>query len=226
VADRHAGDNDDPALVRRCLADEEEAWRALVDRHRPGMIELARRILPAGQAEEVVDGVIADLWRRRKLAAYEGRSSLRTWLGAVVMNAALNARRSAASRPESPAEPDQPEPIASSSPAADERQFAAILHDAITSLSPSQKTLVLMYYEQGLTLDEIAAVLGGSKSTSSRRLREAREDIVAAAKRLAEARGTTLASLRDGVDLGQLDVDLRRACAAERHRRAGRVSNS
>src|ERR1700681_2677475 len=89
---------DDLALVRRCLSGDEEAWRRLVQLHRQGMIDLAVRILPVADAADVVDAVIADLWERRKLARFAGRSALATWLGAVTINAALNARRSSASR--------------------------------------------------------------------------------------------------------------------------------
>ena len=223
---RNARDNDDAALVQRCLAEEGDAWRELVERHRPAMIDMARRVLSAGQAVDLVDAVIVDLWQRRKLAAYEGRSSLRTWLGAVVVNAALNERRARASRPEAAARADDPEPIVLGPVDVERHQLSALLQDAIAALSASEKALVLMYYEQGLTLDAIAAVFAASKSTLSRRLRDAREHILTEATRLATARGTTIEALRQGVDLGQLELDLRTACAAGRDRFGRDVSNS
>jgi RNA polymerase sigma-70 factor, ECF subfamily len=226
VIQRNARDNDDAALVQRCLADDGDAWRELVDRYRPTMIDLTRRILPYAAAVDVVDAVVADLWHRRKLEAYQGRSSLRTWLGAVVVNAALNERRSLAARPEAGATADESEPVVFEPEAGEPRLLSTVLQDAIRSLSPSDKSLVLMYYEQDLTLDAIAGLLGTSKSTLSRRLRDAREHILLEARRLAKACGTTLESLRSGVDLTQLDVDLRSACAVARDRRGRRVSNS
>jgi RNA polymerase sigma-70 factor (ECF subfamily) len=226
VIHRNARDNDDAALVRRCLAEEGDAWRELVDRHRPAMIDMARRVLSAGHAVDLVDAVVVDLWQRRKLAAYEGRSSLRTWLGAVVVNAALNERRALASRPESAARADDPEPIAAVPVEIERHQLSALLQEAIAALSASEKALVLMYYEQDLTLDAIAAVFEASKSTLSRRLRDARGHILAEATRLATVRGTTIEALRQGVDLGELDLDLRTACAAGRDRLGRHVSNS
>jgi RNA polymerase sigma factor (sigma-70 family) len=189
------------------------------------MIDMARRILPPGHAADIVDAVIADLWQRRKLAAYQGRSSLRTWLGAVVVNASLNERRSVAAKPEAAARADDPEPIVLEPADAEQRQLSAILQDAIASLSAPEKTLVLMYYEQNLTLDAMAAVFDASKSTLSRRLRDARAHVLEEAMRLAAARGTTIAALRQGVDLGQLELDLRTACVVGRDRRGRRVSN-
>ena len=222
MADRFR-DDPDAALVERCLKDDADAWRQLVTAHRPALIDLARRIVPSGQAVDVVDAVIADLWQRRKLARYGGRSSVRTWLGAVVLNAALNARRAAQARPEAAADSPGAEPIVDPPP--DTQDLSAILTEAIAALSSPVKTLVLMYYEQDLSLDEMSAVIGSSKSTLSRTLRQARVDILAAAERLAAARGTTLESLRRGVDLSQLDLDLREACRGKRDRRPPPVSN-
>jgi RNA polymerase sigma-70 factor (ECF subfamily) len=219
-------DEGDAALVQRCLHGDADAWRRLVDRHRAGMIDLARRFLPSAAATDVVDAVIANLWERRKLERYEGRSSLVTWLGAIVINAALNARRAAVARRETTApDGERHEPSAVTSIGDGETDLAEILHDAIGSLPVSLKVLVLMYYEQGLTLDEVSAVVGSSKSNLSRRLQKARDQILAQADRLARERlGTSLASLRSGVDLSQLDLDLRVACAPERNRHEPHVS--
>jgi RNA polymerase sigma factor (sigma-70 family) len=217
--DRHP--EDDPTLVRRCLAGDAEAWDTLVTTHRRGMITLARRILPVQDAEDVADAVLADTWERRKLGNYAGRSSLKTWLGAVVINAALNARRAAASRAASAAAASAP-PRAPDPPA---EHLHAVLRDAVASLEPSAKSLVLLYYEQDLSLDDIGRLLGASKSTLSRALKLARERIRAEADRLARERwGASLISLREGVDLDRLELDLRDACSEPGNNRAGRVS--
>jgi RNA polymerase sigma-70 factor, ECF subfamily len=224
VAHRPSHDAD-ADLVRRCLADQADAWNELITRYRASMIDLAARVLPRPDAADLVDAVISDLWHRRKLAGYEARSSLRTWLGAVVVNASLNARRAANARPDTLPHDGSTEPAAVDPPAAETQEFAAVLHDAIASLPAGVKAIVLMYYEQQLSLDEISRLVGSSKSTLSRTLRSAREAIAVKADELARARGTTLESLRRGIDLGQLDLDLRAACKAERDRRRRPVSN-
>jgi RNA polymerase sigma-70 factor (ECF subfamily) len=219
---------DDLALVRRCLGGDEEAWRRLVRLHRQGMIDLARRILPGADAADVVDAVIADVWERRKLARFAGRSALATWLGAVTINAALNAKRSSASRSQTMVTPAAAPDVAASRPVdRDDASLARTLKDAIAVLPPGAKLLVLMYYEQGLTLDQAATLLKRSKSTLSRALQQARDRIRAEAERLAGERlGTTLAALRAGADLSELDFDLRAACAPGRDRLDRTVSNS
>jgi len=219
---------DDLALVGRCLGGDEEAWRRLVKLHRQGMIDLARRILPAADAADVVDQVIADIWERRKLARFAGRSALGTWLGAVTINAALNAKRSSGSRSQMRVvTADAPDVAAPGPVDPDDASLARILRDAIAVLPPEAKLLVLMYYEQGLTLDQAATLLKRSKSTLSRSLQQARDRIRAEADRIAGERfGTTLAALRAGADLSQLEFDLRAACARGRDRVDRRVSNS
>jgi RNA polymerase sigma factor (sigma-70 family) len=208
---------DDRDLVRRCLAGDEAAWKQLVERYRHRLIDLAMRILPRASAQDVVDAVMADVWECRKLARYEARSSLATWLGAVTLNAALNARRTinaharvvdvAGSVPDVPA-----------AAAVDVQEaLVRILHDAIMALPAETRVLVLMYYEQNLTLDQAAALLRRSKSTLSRSLMRAREAIRREADRLARERyRTTLEELGAGADLSLVELDLRAACALDR----------
>lgn len=210
-------ESDDAALARRCREGDVDAWTLLVDRHRPALVQLARRFLARADAEDVVDGVIADIWERRKLERFEGRSTLATWLGAVVIHAALNARRNASVRARVVADAERADPAAEPDSVADRATLAQLLTDAIAALPSESKTLVLLYYEQDLTLDQAALVLARSKSTLSRTLRDARQAIRAYAESAARERfGTTLDALRAGADLSELDVDLRAACARRR----------
>jgi RNA polymerase sigma-70 factor (ECF subfamily) len=212
---------EDLYLAASCAAGDERAWDEWLRSYRAFMVGFAARIVSHTEAQDLVDGVIADLWQRRKLARYKGRSSLRTWLGAVVAHAAISVRRGAGERlrsedpvPEAPAPGRDVDPGVTSEAG---RLLETVLSDAIGLLEVDDRLLLLMYYEQGLTLDAIARVFGGSKSTLSRRLAHARDAIRTTAASLARSRyGEELAALRGGVDAGQFEFDLRRACAPQR----------
>ncbi len=79
--------SDDAELLTRLRAGDESAFAALVDRYHASMLRFASTFVPSRAiAEEVVQeswlGVV------RGIGAFEGRSSLRTWLFSIVANCA------------------------------------------------------------------------------------------------------------------------------------------
>ena len=84
---------DDLYLATACAAGDEPAWNEFGARFFAFIRDFARRVIRDPAASDVADAVIADLWQRKKLARYEGRSTLRTWLGAIVAHAAINAAK-------------------------------------------------------------------------------------------------------------------------------------
>ena len=104
--------------------------------------------------------------------------------------------------------------------AADEesgRAFALLVERAIGELAPDSKLLLLLYYEQGLTLDEMVKVVGGSKATLSRRLsalRGALRDAIDANARK-ELR-IDAEALRERLDFARLEFDLAAALGGGR----------
>jgi DNA-binding transcriptional regulator LsrR (DeoR family) len=69
--------------------------------------------------------------------------------------------------------------------------------------------LLLLYYEQGLTLDEIAGTLGGSKATLSRRFKQLRQELREAIEvRAQEELRVDAGTLRERLDFGRLEFDL------------------
>jgi RNA polymerase sigma-70 factor (ECF subfamily) len=78
---------DETVLIAALRARDEAAFTTLVDLHTPAMLRVARGyVTSAAIAEEVVQ----DTWIAllRGVDAFEGRSSLRTWLFAVLINIA------------------------------------------------------------------------------------------------------------------------------------------
>lgn len=207
---------DDLYLAWACMQGEDAAWRELAQLHFPFIRSFARRYLAAGAATDVADEVIADLWERRKLERYHGRSLLRTWLGALVAHRAINAgetvrrhaRKSGALRVMAAVKQGE----SGDGDAADAQAretLRAILTEAFRALPAETRVLLQLYYEQDLTLDEIGRSLHVSAAVLSRRLKQAREALrVDIETRARQRAGLPADALREGIDLARLEVDL------------------
>lgn len=207
---------DDLYLATACARSDERAWHELSTIHFDFMREFPRRFLPGPAARDVADEVIADLWERGRIRQYEGRSTLRTWLGTVVAHAALNTRKAMARFV--PLDPRPPRTLDEVAVAADcvepaSEQAAALLREllskAVHELPPENRLLLQLYYEQGLTLEQLSVTLRASSAAISRRLKRTREEIRAAVEALARQHtGASAEVLRDGLDLARVELDL------------------
>jgi RNA polymerase sigma factor (sigma-70 family) len=205
---------DDLYLATACTLRDEAAWAECGRDHFQFMRDFGRRFLSGSQSADLVDHVIADLWERGKLRAFHGRSTLRTWLGAVVTHAALNevkGLRKAGERREGGSSAAAAGHGAAHGPenTESERLLTDAAGDAIRSVPADDKLLLLLHYEQGLSLEQISAVVGTSKATLSRRLARIRG---AVRERIDETlrttHGTTGDGVREHVDLGRIELDL------------------
>jgi len=204
---------DDLYLATACSLGDEKAWEELAARHVGFIRDFARRFLGEADAQDLAGQIVADLWQQRKLARYEGRSTLRTWLGAVVAHAALNAvkaaRRTAALGRDELRRGSLEAPPAEPATRETGSLLAQLVAEAIGSLPSEQKVLLYLYYEQRLTLDEMAVALRISKGGLSRRLTRIRSWLRTAIESLANrSAGASADVLREGIDLGRLDLDL------------------
>ncbi len=206
---------DDMYLAWACVRGEDAAWRELAQTHFPFIRSFARRYAAADAANDVADEVIADLWERCKLERYHGRSTLRTWLGALVAHRAINAseavRRQAQKRGALRLIAGENQPATGNDEAGEAQArdtLRAVLAEAVRALPAETKVLLQLYYEQELTLDEIGRALHVSAAALSRRLKQARETLRADIEERAHRRaGMPADALREGIDLARLEVD-------------------
>jgi RNA polymerase sigma factor (sigma-70 family) len=163
-------------LVAESLRGDPEAFAALVGRHRPRLTAFLERLL--GSREEAEDAVQETLLR-----AYLGLSRLRKpehaagWLFGIAVNVArmrLRSRaahdravRSAASMPHEP----------SAEQAAERRDLLATVREAVAILPEGQREVVLLHYVDGLSCEEIGAILGRSPGAIRVRLHRARRQL-------------------------------------------------
>jgi RNA polymerase sigma factor (sigma-70 family) len=188
---------DDLALASACAAGQEAAWDHFVREHRPGLYRAADAIDPTGGARDLADALYADLFglreregvRQSLFRYFHGRSSLSTWLRAVLAQRHIDRLR--AGRRLDPL-PDDDTPLvgqasggATSSGAPDldpERPryveaMSRALAAAIAALAPRDRLRLQSYYAQDLTLAAIGRLLGEHEATVSRHLARTRRAI-------------------------------------------------
>ncbi|HVB79162.1 MAG TPA: sigma-70 family RNA polymerase sigma factor [Candidatus Binataceae bacterium] len=180
---------DDFVLAVACTHGNERAWEGFIEKYRPVLYGAAHALThdKAG-ARELADSLWADLYgidprtaeRRSLLGYYGGRSSLGTWLHAVLARRFIDSTRAAArttpleSRPHEPAtEGDPPDPDRSRYVSA----LGTALSEALTALEPRDRLRLGYYYLENLTLREIARLLDEHPSSVSRRLQQTRSEL-------------------------------------------------
>ena len=79
--------NDEVAMLAALRRGDEAMFAAVVDRHTPAMLRVARGYVPS---QEIAEEVVQETWIAllKGVEKFEGRSSLRTWLFAVMINIA------------------------------------------------------------------------------------------------------------------------------------------
>ena len=176
--------DDEAALVRRAAAGEAEAVRQIIKAHNQRLYRLVRAVLRSNaDAEEVLQD--AYLRAFANLAAFEGGSSLSTWLSRIALNAALMRLR-AQKRLKRAAPAFQPAeaeiiPFPLSSPTADpervmaQRQLLHLVEEATDALPEAFRLVFVARIIEGLSVEETAALLDLPAATVKTRLHRARK---------------------------------------------------
>jgi RNA polymerase sigma-70 factor len=178
----------DLALALGCAGGNEAAWDTFCAQFRPALYDSARSLVhDEARARELADSLLAELYglekteagRNSRFAYFHGRSSLKTWLRAVLYQKFVDEyRRESRLAPlgEGIAEPPARQGSVS---AEDDRRYADCLGEAVEAaladLRPPDKLLLSYYYVQELTLKEIGRLRGEHEATISRHLEAMRK---------------------------------------------------
>ena len=185
---------EDLALARACALGHDAAWEHFMLQHRPGLYRAADALDPSGGARELADALYAELYGVRKdgsarslFAYFHGRSSLGTWLRAVLAQRHIDRLRSR--KREGPLPDDERlDPIAPAAVADPDRARLVplvwqALVAAIAALAPKDRLRLRSYHAAGLTLAQIGRITAEHEATVSRQLARTRRDVRAAAER-------------------------------------------
>jgi RNA polymerase sigma-70 factor len=209
---------DDLALAAACAQGNDAAWDHFVLEHRPVLYRAADALDPSGGARELADSLYADLFgmrddgegRKSLFRYFHGRSSLATWLRAVLAQRHVDLLRS---RKRFDPLPEAGSEIPAATPPAvdpDRSRLVGLVVDAlriaIDALAPKDRLRLRSYYVMQLTLAQIGRITGEHEATVSRHLsrtrRTLRDDI---ARHLRERSQLTAGQIARAVELASQD---------------------
>jgi RNA polymerase sigma-70 factor (ECF subfamily) len=139
-------------LMRACAAGDPEAWKRFVAEFGAWLRQAAARCAPTE-----ADDVVAELYRtllekdRALLKSFRPPYSLRAWLAVLVRRVANRLGRRARPRTGIPGEPPAPPPAP---------EAASPVRELLAELPVQDRVMLLMFFEDGASYEEISAVTG------------------------------------------------------------------
>jgi RNA polymerase sigma-70 factor, ECF subfamily len=153
-------DKEDHELLALIQDGNGQAFAALVERHTDRFYRLAYRYLQNKEAaEDVVQDAFLKLWENPALWQAERNSKFTTWFYRIIVNRCLDQRKR-----------KRPEVLEDESAVIDDReamdemmmreQKQRILEEQIAALPERQRTALNLCFDEGLTNQEAAEVMG------------------------------------------------------------------
>jgi RNA polymerase sigma-70 factor (ECF subfamily) len=162
---------DDHELVDRCLRGDVEAFAPLVERYQKPLYNVALRMVRDREdARDITQTAFVKAFE--KLRSFDRQHRFFSWIYRIVVNECLNlvTRR----KPERPLETDVP---AADDPQreAESRELAERVQEALVTLTPDYRQVVILRHFVGLSYGEMSAALLIPEKTVRSRLYTARQ---------------------------------------------------
>jgi RNA polymerase sigma-70 factor (ECF subfamily) len=175
-----SGHLSDVELVRRVQRGEAAAFHELVDRYGDLLYKMACTwVKNTADAEDVVQETLAGALKAA--SSFRGEASVKTWLLRILWNQAARSRRTRWKWRLFPAGPEDEQAESPGPAVADPTAKVDSRIDVmqmLEALSPEHREVLVLRELQGLSYEEIAAVLKVPRGTVESRLHRARRDLL------------------------------------------------
>ena len=158
-------------LIRRAQAADVEAFAEIARRYERRIYSLA---LHYAQDPQDAEDLSQEVWLRafRAINSFKGESSFYTWIRRITINCFLNRERGPFARWRSMfAHPDENSTLlqnVSVEHSMENRVLLQQVFSALSQLTPRQRLIFLLKHEEGMSYEEIAAVVGCSTGTAKK----------------------------------------------------------
>src|SRR3954447_26786247 len=173
----------DLLLTLACAKGMDSGWRRFHNSYRKYLSDLSRHLLGRfPDVEQVGETIWIDLFLpdrsgQSRIASYDGRSSLATWLRVVVSNRIINERQRrcvSTGNIDTIPEPVDPSALQNVEARLGQGRYQSMILEAfkhaLAALDHREALIILLRYDQGLQLGEIARHFSVHQSTITRQL--------------------------------------------------------
>lgn len=153
--------------------DKEHEFELLVRQHKRTIYTVCYMFSTnKDEIDDLFQEILIRLWNG--FDRFEGRSSAKTWIYRVALNTAINQDRKERRRPQTVPLTVDIDPYEADNP---QTQQIRILYDRISRLDPIDRSLILLWLE-GISYDEIGAIIGISPNNVGVKLTRIKEKLV------------------------------------------------
>ena len=174
----------DETLIDQCLSGRREAFGLLVERYQHRLYHGLLHVLGSAEdAQDVAQEAFVNAFE--KLASFRGQSAFYSWLFRIALNAAVSAKRKTrrmsasveARREASGLEPADDNPSNEPSFAMDVADRQRLVRKALSELCDEFRTALVLKEMDGMSYEEIAAVVDVPLGTVRSRIHRARIEL-------------------------------------------------
>lgn len=153
--------------------DKEHQFELLVRQHKRTIYTVCYMFSTnKDEIDDLFQEILIRLWNG--FDRFEGRSSAKTWIYRVALNTAINQDRKERRRPQTVPLTVDIDPYEADNP---QTQQIRVLYDRISRLDPIDRSLILLWLE-GISYDEIGAIIGISPNNVGVKLTRIKEKLV------------------------------------------------
>lgn len=153
--------------------DKEHEFELLVRQHKRTIYTVCYMFSTnKDEIDDLFQEILIRLWNG--FDQFEGHSSAKTWIYRVALNTAINQDRKERRRPQTVPLTVDIDPYEADNP---QTQQIRVLYDRISRLDPIDRSLILLWLE-GISYDEIGAIIGISPNNVGVKLTRIKEKLV------------------------------------------------
>jgi len=193
-----------PSWIAGCCAGEPVAVAAMFTEHCDTVERVISRLVgPTPDLEDLVQTTFIEAMRG--IQRYRGEASIKTWITSIAIHVAQHHLRSGQMRRHAPLELVPEARVASQAPnpetQLDQRRLSARLHTMLDKIPAPQRIALLLFTVDGRSVEEVAALMGASQTTTRSRVFFARRALrarIAADRDLAELAESIMGHRKEG----------------------------
>jgi RNA polymerase sigma-70 factor (ECF subfamily) len=193
-----------PSWIAGCSAGDSDAVAAMFAEHCATVERVISRLVGStADLEDLVQNTFVEALR--SLSRYRGEASFKTWITSIAVHIAQHHLRAGKIRRLSPLELVPETRIASPAPnleaLLDERRLSVRLHGLLDKIPARQRIALLLFTIDGRPVEEVAALMGASQTTTRSRVFFARRALrakIAADPELAELAQSLMGAHKEG----------------------------